>query len=202
MADRVTRFADNEVVTTDVFNQRVDEANAGFAAVEQAIDGLAGTGGEIPGIKEKDIRQDERLDAVDTAVANAEKDIATNDARDDAQDTQIAEYGQSILQHGTDITELKADVESHGQRLTTLEGDVASAKADISQLEQDKAAVAALNAVKATADAALPKAGGTMTGKLVAASGTDYTTARVRNIICATDTNVTIADGDVLHVYK
>lgn len=117
-------------------------------------------------------------------------------------DAQVSEQGVGIGQHGTDIAGLKAGVTDHEKRLTALEGDVAGAKNDINRLEREKATVTALNEVKTTADAALPKAGGTMTGTLVAAGGTDYATARVRNIICATDTNVTISDGDVLHVYK
>ena len=203
MADKVTRFTDNEVVTTAVFNQRVDETNAAFAVVDEAIDGLSGTSGEIPAIREKDVQQDARLGTLETAAAAAERDIAANDARDDVQDTQIAELGATLGQHGTDITGLKTDVESHSQQIAA---HVADTTVHITGAERTawngKATITALNAVKATADAALPKAGGAMTGTLVAAGGADYTTARVRNIVCATDTNVTINDGDVLHVYK
>ena len=203
MVDKVTRFTDNEVVTTAVFNQRVDETNAAFAVVDEAIDGLSGTGGEIPAIREKDVQQDARLGTLETAAAAAERDIAANDARDDVQDTQIAELGATLGQHGTDITGLKTDVESHSQQIAA---HVADTTVHITGAERTawngKATITALNAVKATADAALPKAGGAMTGTLVAAGGADYTTARVRNIVCATDTNVTINDGDVLHVYK
>lgn len=71
MADKVTRFTDNEVVTTAVFNQRVDETNAAFAVVDEAIDGLSGTGGEIPAIREKDVQQDARLGTLETAAAAA-----------------------------------------------------------------------------------------------------------------------------------
>lgn len=121
MADKVTRFTDNEVVTTAVFNQRVDETNAGFAAVDEAIDGLAGTGGEIPAIKEKDIQQDTRLETLETNAANTEQDIATNNARDDAQDTQIAEQGTTIGQHGAAIADLQADAHTHTNK-SVLDG--------------------------------------------------------------------------------
>ena len=123
MADKVTRFTDNEVVTTAVFNQRVDETNAALAAVDEAIDGLAGTGGEIPAIKEKDVQQDARLGTLETDIAKAEQDIAANDARDDGQDTQIAELGTTLGQHGTDITGLKTDVESHSQQIAAHVAD-------------------------------------------------------------------------------
>ena len=113
MADKVTRFTDNEVVTTAVFNQRVDETNAAFAVVDEAIDGLSGTGGEIPAIREKDVQQDARLGTLETA----------NDARDDVQDTQIAELGATLGQHGTDITGLKTDVESHSQQIAAHVAD-------------------------------------------------------------------------------
>lgn len=99
--------------------------------------------------------------------------------------------------------EIEDHVESYNQQIAA---HVADTTVHITGAERTawngKATVTALNAVKATADAALPKAGGAMTGPLVAAGGADYTTARVRNIVCATDTNVTINDGDVLHVYK
>ena len=54
------------------------------------------------------------------------------------------------------------------------------------------------------ADAALPKAGGTMTGKLVAQSNTDYTTKQVRNIVCSTaePTSSDGANGDLWAVYE
>ncbi|GKH45735.1 MULTISPECIES: hypothetical protein [Anaerotruncus] len=123
MADKVTRFTDNEVVTTAVFNQRVDETNAAFAVVDEAIDGLSGTGGEIPAIREKDVQQDARLGTLETAAAAAERDIAANDARDDVQDTQIAELGATLGQHGTDITGLKTDVESHSQQIAAHVAD-------------------------------------------------------------------------------
>ena len=113
MADKVTRFTDNEVVTTAVFNQRVDETNAALAAVDEAIDGLAGTGGEIPAIKEKDVQQNARLGTLETDIAKAEQDIAANDARDDGQDTQIAELGTTLGQHGTAITALQKDSHTH-----------------------------------------------------------------------------------------
>lgn len=131
MADKVTRFTDNEVVTTAVFNQRVDETNAALAAVDEAIDGLAGTGGEIPAIREKDVQQDARLGTLETDIAKAEQDIAANDARDDAQDTQIAEQGTQIGQHGTKITQLETDVEDHDQQLAALGGQIAG-KATVS----------------------------------------------------------------------
>ena len=57
---------------------------------------------------------------------------------------------------------------------------------------------------KSTADAALPKAGGTMTGKLVAQSNTDYTTKQVRNVVCSTaePTSSDGANGDLWAVYE
>ncbi len=63
----------------------------------------------------------ERLDALETAVANAEQDIATNNARDDAQDTQIAEQGTTIGQHGTAIADLQADAHTHTNK-SVLDG--------------------------------------------------------------------------------
>lgn len=62
--------------------------------------------------------------ALETAVANAERDIAANDARDDTQDTQIAEQGTQIGQHGTRITQLETDVEGHDQQLAALGGQI------------------------------------------------------------------------------
>lgn len=57
---------------------------------------------------------------------------------------------------------------------------------------------------QSTADAALPKAGGTMTGKLVAQSNADYATKQVRNIVCSTaePTSSDGANGDLWAVYE
>lgn len=69
--------------------------------------------------------------ALETAVANTERDIAANDARDDAQDTQIAEQGTQLGQHGTKITQLETDVADHEQQLAALGGQIAG-KATVS----------------------------------------------------------------------
>ena len=60
------------------------------------------------------------------------------------------------------------------------------------------------DSAKNTADAALPKSGGTMTGKLVAQSNTDYTTKQVRNVVCSTvePTSSDGANGDLWAVYE
>ena len=60
------------------------------------------------------------------------------------------------------------------------------------------------DSAKNTADAALPKAGGTMTGKLVAQSNADYATKQVRNIVCSTSepTSSDGANGDFWAVYE
>lgn len=54
------------------------------------------------------------------------------------------------------------------------------------------------------ADGAIPKSGGTMTGKLVAQSNTDYATKQVRNIVCSTaePTSSDGANGDLWAVYE
>ena len=54
------------------------------------------------------------------------------------------------------------------------------------------------------ADAAVPKTGGTMTGKLIAQSNTDYATKQVRNIVCSTaePTSSDGANGDLWAVYE
>lgn len=57
-----------------------------------------------------------------------------------------------------------------------------------------------------TANAALPKPGGTMTGQLIAQSNTAYTTAQVRNaILSTTDLTAgtsTLANGALYFVYE
>ena len=69
---------------------------------------------------------------------------------------------------------------------------------------QMKANANAAATAKNTADAARPKAGGTMSGKLVAQSNTDYTTKQVRNIVCSTaePTSSDGANGDLWAVYE
>lgn len=55
-----------------------------------------------------------------------------------------------------------------------------------------------------TADAALPKSGGTMTGAVVAQNNTDYATKQMRNISLIADGSSmpSGSDGDVCLVYK
>ena len=67
-----------------------------------------------------------------------------------------------------------------------------------------KATEVVASTAKSTADAALPKAGGTMTGKLVAQSNTDYATKQVRNIVCSTaePTSSDGSNGDLWAVYE
>ena len=56
-----------------------------------------------------------------------------------------------------------------------------------------------VTSVETAANNAMPKSGGTMTGKLVAQSNTDYTTKQVRNIILSTaePTSSDGANGDI-----
>lgn len=63
-----------------------------------------------------------------------------------------------------------------------------------------KAAFAAVSHSHAITDiGALPTAGGTMTGALVAQNNTNYTTKQVRNVIMSTGDAVlaSMADGDI-----
>lgn len=61
------------------------------------------------------------METLETNVANAERDIETNNARDDAQDAQIAEQGTTIGQHGTTIADLQADAHTHTNK-SVLDG--------------------------------------------------------------------------------
>ena len=83
--------------------------------------------------------------------------------------------------------------------------DISVQNGNMDQIDtQMKANADAVAIAKNTADAALPKAGGTMTGKLVAQSNTDYTTKQVRNVVCSTvePTSSDGANGDLWAVYE
>ena len=66
-------------------------------------------------------RQADADTVLETATAAAERDIAANDARDDSQDTQIAELGTTLGQHGTAITALQKDAHTHTNK-SVLDG--------------------------------------------------------------------------------
>lgn len=65
----------------------------------------------------------EKFTLIESELAQQAHDIATIETRDDAQDTQIAELGTTLGQHGTDITGLKTDVESHRQQIAVHVAD-------------------------------------------------------------------------------
>ena len=66
-------------------------------------------------------RQADADTALETETANLEKAVTDNDARDDAQDTQIAELGTTLGQHGTAITALQKDAHTHTNK-SVLDG--------------------------------------------------------------------------------
>lgn len=66
-------------------------------------------------------RQADADTALETSTANLEKAVTDNDARDDGQDTQIAELGTTLGQHGTAITALQKDAHTHTNK-SVLDG--------------------------------------------------------------------------------
>lgn len=64
---------------------------------------------------------------------------------------------------------------------------------------QGKALNDSITSVKTTANAALPKSGGTLTGAVTAQSNTNYTTKQIRNVILSTSepTSSDGANGDI-----
>jgi hypothetical protein len=79
----------------------------------------------------------------------------------------------------------------------------AQTAAENAQTAAENAQTAAENA-QTTAAAALPKNGGTMTGKLIAQNNTDYTTKQVRNMIFVADGDSipSSSNGDFIVVYE
>ena len=136
--------------------------------------------------------------------------------------TQVDTNVQNITDNSNKINNLSAEVDEHKADTAThmtptekskLAGIAAGAQVNtVTSVNGKTGAVslapsdvgAATAAQGAKADNALPKAGGTLTGNVVANTGTDYTTKRVRNIRFKTGADFTtseLAAGDIGFIY-
>lgn len=79
-------------------------------------------------------------------------------------------HSASYFATASGLSAIDAKVTTNTNNITTLSADLSTANGNITTLQNDK----------------VDKAGGTMTGALVAQNNADYTTAQVRNIIIST----------------
>lgn len=92
-------------------------------------------------------------------------------------DSNVKDLGTTVGSHETDLKELK-------KRVAVLDQSIGDLPDQINQ-------------VNAALGAKLDKSGGTMIGKLIAESNTDYTVAQVRNIIISTADPSGGENGDI-----
>lgn len=86
----------------------------------------------------------------------------------------VSDHTTSINLLDSNVESLKTTVGSHGTSISNLGTSLENLQQTVGQ-------------VGTALDIKLDKSGGTMTGKLVAQSNTDYTVAQVRNIIISTE---------------
>lgn len=86
----------------------------------------------------------------------------------------VSDHTISIGLLDSNVESLKKTVGNHGTGISNLETSLENLQRTVGQ-------------VGTALDTKLDKSGGTMTGKLVAQSNTDYTVAQVRNIIISTE---------------
>ena len=65
-----------------------------------------------------------------------------------------------------------------------------------------KADISSVTSVQTTANAAMPKSGGTFTGAVTAANDTAYTTYKVRNAAIVSSTPSSMTNGTIAFVYS
>lgn len=107
------------------------------------------------------------------AVSSMESTVSGHTTSIGLLDSNVESLKTTVGSHGTDITNLETGLENLQRSVAVLGQSIGDIPGQIEQ-------------VNAALDTKLDKSGGTMTGKLIAQSNTDYTVAQVRNIIIST----------------
>ena len=144
------------------------------------------------------LKKPEGTDVVNIDDLNGNMDIL--DAEVAKKVDKVSGKGLSTNDFTTTEKQKLAGIEAGAQvnTVTSVNGKTGA----VSLAPSDVGAATAAQGAKA--DNALPKAGGTLTGNVVANTGTDYTTKRVRNIRFKTGADFTtseLAVGDIGFIY-
>ena len=120
-----------------------------------------------------------------------------------SMESTVSEHTTSISLLDSNVESLKTTVGNHGTSISNLGTSLENLQQEVGVLDQSIGNIPdQITKINAALDTKLNKSGGTMTGKLIAKSNTDYTVAQVRNIIMSTDNPSGGDNGDIWIKYK
>ena len=119
--------------------------------------------------------------AKDSDVSSIKGSIKTQASEILKAQQAVSSMQSTVNGHTTSIELLDSNVESLKKMVGNHGTSISNLGASLENLQQT------VGQVDTALDTKLDKSGGTMTGKLVAQSNTDYTVAQVRNIIISTE---------------